>query len=429
MAIDKSLKQHYEMQGGVKNYLGKQKMVKAPKYWLSKPGHVKAKLAYITDEEEQILIDKNLYGSLRGRPNIGPAGLPSLQGGDFGAGSGSSGGGGGGGGNGSHDRGGWQHHRAATQPRQTVTVTPKSEPKDDPIIRHHTADTPVQKLEQKILNQLQEKEKEKFDADWEFEDKKIVKIPDIKPKIDTTERGNPFAQGLIKTVIPPKVGPTYYQDRSRIDGKTYGERAEAAMPRPSGVLGTLGKIALTGLTAGAGAGLFGKDIATIAKLANYKKNYDRIQKTALGKKLGLKEFNLKDINKDIRKQISKDDIPKVADRHPGTGKKKRTTPTDDRDGVNRILPETLQSAVSEGTQQYLSDEMKEQYKTAQNKMKAVLASGYYTDQDGRQIQLSDEQVNALTQWVTKIDSMLVDPVMMADGGRIDKALGGRVRDI
>ena len=43
--------------------------------------------------------------------------------------------------------------------------------------------------------------------------------------------------------------------------------------------------------------------------------------------------------------------------------------------------------------------------------------------------LSDEQVNALTQWVTKIDSMLVDPVMMADGGRVDKALGGRVRDI
>ena len=108
MAIDKSLKQHYEMQGGVKNYLGKQKMVKAPKHWLSKPGHVKAKLAYITDEEEQILIDKNLYGSLRGRPNKGPAGLPSLQGGDFGAGRSDSGSR-----NGSHDRGGWQHHRAA----------------------------------------------------------------------------------------------------------------------------------------------------------------------------------------------------------------------------------------------------------------------------------------------------------------------------
>ena len=91
--IDKSTRQHYAMQGKVKNYLGKQKMVKAPKYWLSKPGHIKAKLAYITDEEEQILIDKNLYGSLKGRPNVGPAGLPSLQGGDFGGSGGGAGGG------------------------------------------------------------------------------------------------------------------------------------------------------------------------------------------------------------------------------------------------------------------------------------------------------------------------------------------------
>jgi hypothetical protein len=72
-------------QAGATNYLGKQEMVTAPKFWLSEPDHVKAKLAYITDEEEKILIDKNLYGSLKGKPNKGPAGLPSLQGGDFGS--------------------------------------------------------------------------------------------------------------------------------------------------------------------------------------------------------------------------------------------------------------------------------------------------------------------------------------------------------
>ena len=38
-------------QAGVKNFLGKQEMVTAPKFWLSEPDHVKAKLAYITDEE------------------------------------------------------------------------------------------------------------------------------------------------------------------------------------------------------------------------------------------------------------------------------------------------------------------------------------------------------------------------------------------
>ena len=91
-------------QAGVKNFLGKQEMVKAPKFWLSEPGHVKAKLAYITNEEEQILIDKNLYGSLKGKANKGPAGLPSLQGGDFGAGGGGGNTGGGNGDKGSSNR-------------------------------------------------------------------------------------------------------------------------------------------------------------------------------------------------------------------------------------------------------------------------------------------------------------------------------------
>jgi hypothetical protein len=94
-------------QAGATNYLGKQEMVTAPKFWLSEPDHVKAKLAYITDEEEKILIDKNLYGSLKGKPNIGPAGLPSLQGGDFGSeDKGTSGGGGGGGNNNNNNDGG-----------------------------------------------------------------------------------------------------------------------------------------------------------------------------------------------------------------------------------------------------------------------------------------------------------------------------------
>ena len=68
-------------QAGVKNFLGKQRNGCSPKFWLSELNHVKAKLN-TTDEEEKILIDKNLYGSLKGKPNKGPAGLPSLQGGD-----------------------------------------------------------------------------------------------------------------------------------------------------------------------------------------------------------------------------------------------------------------------------------------------------------------------------------------------------------
>ncbi len=112
--IDKSIRADYAIQGGGPNYLGKQKMVKAPKKWQSSPDHDPAELAYITKKEKDILIALDVHGSLKdGKPNRGPSGIISLQGdlGGYGGSGGSSGGGGGG--NGSHDRGGWQHHRAA----------------------------------------------------------------------------------------------------------------------------------------------------------------------------------------------------------------------------------------------------------------------------------------------------------------------------
>ena len=96
------------IQGGGYNYLGKQETVTVPKRWLSDPDHVVAELAYITPREAKVLLDLNLYGSLDGKPNNAPGGLPSLQG-DMGSvgGGGSSGGGGnsggGGGGGGGRD--------------------------------------------------------------------------------------------------------------------------------------------------------------------------------------------------------------------------------------------------------------------------------------------------------------------------------------
>ena len=54
MTIDKKI--NYAIQGGGPNYLGKQKMVTAPKKWLSSPDHEPAELAYITKKEKDILI-------------------------------------------------------------------------------------------------------------------------------------------------------------------------------------------------------------------------------------------------------------------------------------------------------------------------------------------------------------------------------------
>jgi len=71
-------------QAGVMNYMPSE-MVTVPKIAKSSPDTPTAKLAYITPEEQDILIDLNLYGSLDGKPNRGPGGIPSLEG-DFGPG-------------------------------------------------------------------------------------------------------------------------------------------------------------------------------------------------------------------------------------------------------------------------------------------------------------------------------------------------------
>jgi len=68
------------MQGGVKNYLGEQPMVSAPKYWQSAPDHEMTELAYITPRERDILVDMNMYGTMNGSPNKGPSGIMSLNG-------------------------------------------------------------------------------------------------------------------------------------------------------------------------------------------------------------------------------------------------------------------------------------------------------------------------------------------------------------
>jgi hypothetical protein len=95
--IEKPSKTKPVKQGGVFNYLGKQKTVNAPVKWRSSKDHPIAHLSYITKDEQKILIDLNLYGSLKGKPNRGPFGLPSLQG----SGGGSGGDGGSSGGDGS----------------------------------------------------------------------------------------------------------------------------------------------------------------------------------------------------------------------------------------------------------------------------------------------------------------------------------------
>ena len=78
-------KKKFKMQGGMKNYLGKQKMVNAPKYWKSRPDKPETELAYITKAEKDLIMKSDLHGSLnpnvKGKfePNEGPSGIISLD--------------------------------------------------------------------------------------------------------------------------------------------------------------------------------------------------------------------------------------------------------------------------------------------------------------------------------------------------------------
>ena len=75
------LDDNFEMQGGVRNYLGKTEEVTAPKYWKSSKDSPETELAYITEAEKSLLLDANLHGSLKdGKPNVGASGLLSYDG-------------------------------------------------------------------------------------------------------------------------------------------------------------------------------------------------------------------------------------------------------------------------------------------------------------------------------------------------------------
>ena len=73
------------MQGGVKNYLGKQKTVSnVPVKWQSGPDKPNTELAYITKAEKDLLLKEDIHGSLQDGPNTGPGGIMSLDSqGDF----------------------------------------------------------------------------------------------------------------------------------------------------------------------------------------------------------------------------------------------------------------------------------------------------------------------------------------------------------
>ena len=56
------------------------KNVTAPRRWRSSPDSPSTQLAYVTQPEIDLLVDANIHGSMKGKPNRGPNGIMSLDG-------------------------------------------------------------------------------------------------------------------------------------------------------------------------------------------------------------------------------------------------------------------------------------------------------------------------------------------------------------
>jgi len=225
--IDKSLKQHYEVTAS------KKKKIKGEWH----------KLAYITPKEAKLLqksggVETRTPEGLFAYP--GGAGTPGGYGGGPSGPSGPSGPPGGGDRQMSYSAPAPSPHRPDPVPTRVVTTAkaPPSILSKGPL-EDTRGDTPDKLIEQIILDEIRKKEKEQFERDQDYMDLKAKAPKTWAPPKKTYERGTPFTDDLIETVTPPKYSPTYYQDRSKIGGETYGERAEDMMPR-GGIMSTIG---------------------------------------------------------------------------------------------------------------------------------------------------------------------------------------------
>jgi hypothetical protein len=292
-----------------------------------------------------------------------------------------------------------------------------------------------------ILGDTPEERREKEFLDTG--DYETLIAPDLGKRIDTSPKVD--VKDIMGEVTDPgsvSYDPTYKtpaEIRTLSQDPDYGQffRQPTMVETPKSGIGTLGKILLTGATAGAGAGLFGKDIASLAKLANYKKNYDRIQKSALGKKLGLKEFNLpSNLKSTIQKAADLRSRPEGMPEHLGErGFRTRKPPKDDGENVDKT---TLTKQVAGGedvvtktANQFAGTEVEGQISSlVQNDLTRALQhyammtsrieAGYAPNRQEMDVYKLLEYY--LNQAAPKLQGA-------AYGGSVDKALTGRSRDI
>jgi hypothetical protein len=205
------------IQGGVDNYLGKQKTINnIPIKWKSRPGKPATELAYITKAEKDLLLKKDLHGSLKDGPNTGPGGIMSLD--SAGGSYGSPGSGTGRDSGNSGRESGSENNRNQSPPSRTTPPPdrgpnePDNKPGRTPIdTSRYTTDTQdrnnraaiergrkekaaadkKKKIEEEKKKKADEEKKKKADEEKKKKEAKEKKIEDAKK---VGESKNPFAR-------------------------------------------------------------------------------------------------------------------------------------------------------------------------------------------------------------------------------------------
>ena len=409
--IDKSIRADYAIQGGGPNYLGKQKMVKAPKKWQSSPDHDPAELAYITKKEKDILIALDVHGSLKdGKPNRGPSGIISLQG-DLGGYDASPSGGGGGGGNG----GGW------TPAAVTPTVT---------------------------RSRIQEEKQKQFEEDQKARVKDILTRGGVEDRI---------SRGAVHEIDPEtgkynaeaiqKAAKTQARERALGIGTPLTTEEITSLPlgvNISDLVPTPEKTDTRTLTQKLTQPTFTKEGITKTATDFAKKQAINLaaQKAGLSGVLsfanplmalyGFLGGGKKDPLRGIRKQISKFKKPDIDTQKESTKKLVKGPPRNGGDGEATLAKIVAggENVIAKAINQYKGTQAEDQIA---NLVKTNLnqALHYYSMMTPKieAGKANKQEMDAYELLGYYLNQAAPKAQNVAYGGRVDKALGGRVRDI
>ena len=339
--------------------------------------------------------------------------------------------GGGGGHGGGHDRGGQQHAAQAAAAQAAARNRAAAEAAAQKVAAERAmqatiAQAEAERQEVERMNQLAEARKlmtQPVTVDVPHKDKPLTPVPYkidpyqqsfIEPgSVTTTDF---YREGDYDKLVEAPVDVGFQEAlrkqqiatdlREKQQDLAYGQffRPQPVVEKPSGIMGTV------------------KDKATqMVKNIAQQKTMKALGLARLNPYLGVGNWLLDKFAPGAKAKFTR------KFNFPGTDTKKEATKklvsgdTRDGDGIQQAV--TGENVVTESMKQFTgtTDEQAE-FMKRRNIVQGILDQGSYQGKE-----LTGEDRNNLLNYIEQISKFIVDPMEVAYGGRIDKALGGRSR--